>query len=34
MAITNLDLLKYVEQKSPQFKSLTGRITQDVFTSH
>lgn len=32
MAITNVDLLKYVEQKSPQFKSLTGRITQDVFT--
>lgn len=32
MAITNLDLLKYVEQKSPQFKSLTGRITADTFT--
>lgn len=32
MAIKNIDLLKYVEQKSPQFKSLTGRITADTFT--
>ena len=32
MAIKNTDLLKYVEQKSPQFKSLTGRITADTFT--
>lgn len=34
MAISNVDLLKYVEQKSPQFKSLTGRITADVFTEN
>lgn len=32
MAIKNIDLLKYVEQKSPQFKSLTGRVTADTFT--
>lgn len=32
MAIKNIDLLKYVEQKSPQFKSLTSKITADTFT--
>lgn len=31
-SVSNTEILRYVESKSPQFKSLTGRITADVFT--
>lgn len=31
-SVSNTEILAYVENKSPQFKSLTGRITADVFT--
>ena len=32
MAISNVDLLKYIQAKTPQFQSLTSKITSDVFT--
>lgn len=32
MAISNVDLLKYIQAKTPQFQSLTSKITSEVFT--
>lgn len=32
MAISNVDLLKYIQAKTPQFQSLTSKITSDIFT--